>query len=189
MTAVILCVIAAFAVLGCVISILMAKAAHAPAVEDAPVVVLGAGLVGDRPSRMLRERLDTAADHLETHPTAVCVVSGGQGSDEICTEASVMASYLEKTRGIDPARIRLEEASVNTAENLRFSMEILRRMGMGDRVNIVTQEFHHYRAAAMAKAAGADRVGALSTPTPWYLFLFFWARECAAVCRVWILGH
>ena len=48
------------------------------------------------PSRSLQSRIDKAAEYLQEHPEAVCIVSGGQGSVEPESEAAVMARELEK---------------------------------------------------------------------------------------------
>ncbi|MEE0776344.1 MAG: YdcF family protein, partial [Bacillota bacterium] len=50
--------------------------------EDA-VIVLGAGLRGDRVSLTLAQRLDAAIDYYEKNPEAMIVVSGGQGAQEL----------------------------------------------------------------------------------------------------------
>lgn len=190
MTAVLLGLVCAVAALGIVLSACMVGAAiNRPAREDATVIVLGAMVRGDQPSRMLRDRLNAAAAYLDKHPAAVCIVSGGQGADEDYSEAYVMRKYLVEQKGIDPARIRLEERSTSTYENIRYSMEIIRQEGLCDGVAIATQEFHQYRASTMARQAGASAVGAITCHSPLHLLLCYWVRECAAICRLWILGY
>ena len=76
------------------VSGVMTAAACAPPPEGATVVVLGAALRGEQPSRMLAERLKTAATYLRDHPESSCVVSGGQNDDEIISEAEAMKRYL-----------------------------------------------------------------------------------------------
>lgn len=115
------------------------------------MIVLGAKVNGDRPSRMLADRLNAAAAYLDKHPQAACVVSGGQGSDEAYSEASVMQKYLVE-KGIDPARIYLEDRSTNTHENLENSLQLIRQEGLCDTVVIATQVFHQYRAATLGSA-------------------------------------
>ena len=74
------------------------------------VVVLGAGLQGTEPSPTLRARLDTVLHFSEINPHAWVVVSGGQGMDEMITEAAAMASYLTR-KGMAASRILLEADS------------------------------------------------------------------------------
>lgn len=190
MTAVLLGFLCVVAVMGTVLSACMLGAAVTlPAREDATVIVLGALVRGDQPSRMLRDRLNAAADYLDKHPQAVCIVSGGQGADEDYSEAYVMRKYLLEQRGVAADRIRMEDRSTSTYENIQNSMEIIRQEGLCDTVAIATQEFHQFRAAAMARRAGVSGAGAITCRSPLHLLLCYWVRECAAICRWWILGY
>ncbi len=190
MTIAIVVVVCMAVVLSGVMIGLMAHAATRRATDgEATVVVLGAGIrSADTPSRMLRDRLDSAIGYLQEHPQAVCIVTGGQGHDEPCTEAAVMAHYLQQ-HGIDAARIRREERATSTYENMQYSMQMIREEGLPTDVVIATQEFHHYRASEMARIAGAGEVTALTSASPPHLLLCYWVRECAAICRLWLCGR
>ena len=177
------------AALGVVISSCMiAAAASKPVGGESTVIVLGARTHGDRPSRMLRERLDVAAAYLKENPEATCIVSGGQGPDEQYTEAHVMKAYLCE-QGIAAERIYEEGRSTDTHQNIDYSLAIIREQGLSERVAIATQEFHQYRAATLARRAGLTDVSAVTTPSPFYLLLCYWVRECAAICRLWVFGY
>lgn len=180
---------AVVAVTGIVCTVLMARAANRAPAEGATVVVLGSKIHTDQPSRMLGDRLRLAADYLRQNPDANCVVAGGLGDGETYTEAYVMKKYLVEQEGIDPDRIATEDESTNTHENLMFSMEIIREKGWSTDLVTATQIFHQYRAGRLAMQAGADSVGAVACRTPFHLMLYYWARECAAICRLWILGY
>lgn len=65
-----------------------------------------------------------------------------------------MQKYLVE-KGIDPARIYLEDRSTNTHENLENSLQLIRQEGLCDTVVIATQVFHQYRAATLARWADA----------------------------------
>ena len=54
------------------------------------VIVLGAQVREDGPSVVLRYRLDRTFEYLETHPDTICILSGGQGSNEPFSEAEGM---------------------------------------------------------------------------------------------------
>lgn len=181
-----ICLVSALAIV--IISLMSAAAVKKPP-KDATVVVLGALVIEDKPSRMLRGRLDAAASYLEEHPYANCVVSGGQGPNEDYTEAYVMKTYLVEKKGIDPARIALEKRSTDTHQNVDYSLEIIRQRGWSQHLAIATQEFHQYRAASLARRAGVEQVGAVTCGTPAHLLLCYWVRECAAICRLWILKY
>lgn len=177
------------AALGVVISSFMVAAAvNKPQGGDSTVIVLGARIHGDRPSRMLRERLDAAAEYLKENPQANCVVSGGLGEGEQYTEAQVMKAYLCE-QGIAPERIFEEGCSTDTHENIAYSLAVIREQGLSERVVIATQEFHQYRAATLARRAGLCDVSAATTATPLHLLLCYWVRECAAICRLWLFGY
>ena len=59
--------------------------------RDETVLVLGCSVKGERPSRMLRQRIEAATEYLEKNPDSKAVLSGGQGPDEKISEASVCA--------------------------------------------------------------------------------------------------
>ena len=179
----------AVVVLAGVMSALMVHAAATRAQEGATVIVLGSKIHGDQPSRMMRQRLDAAADRLEADPTAHCVVTGGLGEGETYTEAYVMKKYLVEVRGINPDRIACEDTATDTHENLHLSMNIIRERGWSTDVAVATQVFHQYRARRLALDAGATAVGGAACLSPVHLMFYYWVRECAAVCRLWLTGY
>ncbi len=106
------------------------------------VVVFGCHTDGYTPGPTLKLRLDEAAQLLAALPEAICVVSGGQGSNETVAEADSMKAYLED-RGIDGARIYTEDESHSTSENIRFTKELLEENSLApDRVIGVSTAFH-----------------------------------------------
>lgn len=189
MTAFLWILAAAVAVTGTVCAVLMNRAANRAPAEGATVVVLGSKIHEDQPSRMLEDRLRLAADYLRQNPDANCVVAGGLGKGETYTEAYVMKKYLVEQQGIDSHRIATEDESTDTRENLTFSLEIIREKGWSTHVVTATQIFHQYRAGQLAVEAGADSVGAVACRTPVHLMLYYWVRECAAICRLWLIGY
>ena len=68
------------------------------------IIVLGAQIKEKGPSAALKFRLDEAYDYLIENEATVCIVSGGQGSNEPCSEAQGMYEYLVE-KGIEPERI------------------------------------------------------------------------------------
>ncbi len=177
---------AALAVLFITISGLMIGASATRPKEDATLIVLGAGLRGDQPSKILRGRLDATVAYLNEHTQAVCVVTGGQGHDEPCTEAEVMRRYLVE-KGIAEQRIYVEGKATSTYENIWFSKEIIQKHALSENVAVVTQEFHQYRAQQFAKAAFAH-VGGVTAHSPFYLLGSYWVRDVAGVCHMVLFG-
>ena len=96
-----------------------------------------------------------------------CVVSGGRGPNESETEASAMRRYLIQ-KGIAPNRIHVENRSQNTVENIKYSAKLIDIKG--DRIGIVTNNFHVYRGLSLAKKTGYRQVYGIAAPsTPLYL--------------------
>lgn len=116
------------------------------------VIVLGAHVTNGKPSKVLKKRLDTAAEYAAGHKDVKVIVSGGQGSNETTTEAFAMAAYLEE-KGIERERILLEEKSTDTNENLRFSKVFVENDA---RVAVVSNDFHIYRAVHLARHIGYE---------------------------------
>ena len=169
-----------------VISGFMIAAMNAVPEGGETAIVLGCKVRGEEPSRMLRERLDAAYDYLTEYPDALCIVSGGQGSDEEYPEAFVMKKYLVN-RGIDADRIFEEDSSESTAENLRFSMKIMEDVGITGDAVIVTDGFHQLRAKMIAAKLGLN-VRARSADTAVWLLPTYWVREWFGVLYQVFLG-
>lgn len=128
------------------------------------MVVLGAQWKRSGPSEVLRRRLDKAAEYLRENPATVVIVSGGQGPDEIISEAEGMRQYLINA-GIEEERILMEDKSTNTRENLAFSAELI-DMENG-RTVIVTNNFHVFRAVKIAKKQGYQAEGLAAGSVVW----------------------
>ena len=151
------------------------------------LIVLGAAVHGEKVTWVLSNRLDAAYDYAVEHPDTVLVVSGGQGDGESVTEASAMAKYLI-ARGVDPARVLLEERAESTAENFAFSKAVIdRQLGPDASIGFVTTRFHVYRAARVAQKGGIDARG-LGAPDVWYIALNNFLRECVGICWYTVKG-
>ncbi len=137
--------------------------------EDA-VIVLGCGVDGTEPSDQLRCRLDTAIGYYRQNPSALIIVTGGQGTDEDDTEAAVMARYLV-AGGVPSEQVLLEDQATSTAENFRFSAPIL-SAALPDYSSVcfITSDFHILRSGILAKKAGLTAsegtLTHLHAPTP-----------------------
>ena len=130
------------------------------------VIVLGAQMRQNGPSIVLQYRLDKAIEYLNDNPDTICIVSGGQGKNEPWSEAQGMAQYL-KTQGIDENRIRLENQSLTTEQNVTNSQKLMEE---GASVGIVTNDFHVFRAKQIAKKYGLkDVCGIAAGSSPLYL--------------------
>jgi uncharacterized SAM-binding protein YcdF (DUF218 family) len=147
--------------------------------EDA-VIVLGAAVHGSEPSNTLVGRLDAALAYHQRNPSALIVVSGGQGFQEDLPEGVAMRDYLV-AHGVPDAEVLVEDRASSTVENFAFSKALLdARLAPGYRVVFVTDDFHVFRAGRIAAAAGLDATHVASSTSA-----YFWAsnylRETVAV--------
>ena len=120
------------------------------------MIILGAQVRGNPavPSAILKEGLDAAVPYLLENPQTKVVVTGGQGPDEMDTEANVMARYLME-QGIDSQRIIKESKSSRTQENISNAKKLT---DLGKTV-IVTSDFHMYRGLMLARRENVDASG------------------------------
>ena len=79
--------------------------------EPDSIIVLGSGLIGDKVPPLLAQRLTkgkTIYDQFQGRPKLI--VSGGQGADELTSEAAAMANYLIE-QGVPEEDILIENRS------------------------------------------------------------------------------
>lgn len=150
------------------------------------IIVLGAQVKGEDPSRVLTARLNTAYKYLIENENAKVIVSGGQGEGEDISEAEAMKRYL-LAKGIDASRIIMEDKSVNTQENLEFSFALINEKDA--KVGIVTSDFHVYRAMAIAKKQGYENIDGLAAPVDWGIEVHYMVREFFAVVKEKAVGN
>ena len=131
------------------------------------------------PSVTRRSLEVVAKEYLESHEDAVCIVSGGQGSDEEISEADCMYNWLV-SQGIAADRIYKEDKSTSTLENIKLSTEILERENLGNNVAIATNEFHIFRAGQVAEKNGLS-YSAVPAKTDWWLYPTYSVREIYGV--------
>lgn len=149
------------------------------------VMILGAGLKGDKVSATLKTRLDGAIDFMNNgEGYDFIVVSGGKGSDELISEAEAMRRYLVD-KGIPNSKILLEDKSTSTFENFKFSKDIITSHSgkyIEDiNVKFFTNGFHTMRSYFLGKRLGYDELSAYGTKTPFYLAPYYYFREIFAM--------
>jgi uncharacterized SAM-binding protein YcdF (DUF218 family) len=147
------------------------------------MIILGAKLNGDQLSLSLINRMDVALIYLQDNPSTQVIVSGGQGSDELISEAEAMKNYLIKNK-IPAARIQLEAHSTTTYENIRFSKKMLQ----GQQIVLVSNDFHLLRAKMIANRQGIN-VDTLSAPTPKSVRIQLLIREYFALIKSFLLDQ
>jgi len=160
--------------------------ADSSAVPVDAVIVLGAGVNGETPSAALWSRIQAARKYLEGHPGVPVVLSGGQGPGEDISEAEAMRRALRTGDGAEDARFLLEDRSTSTAENFRFSKELLEEHGVDAEtavVAVVTNDFHCFRARMIAQKQGLRTVDVPAELPWWWLTANYYLREAFAVVK------
>ena len=154
--------------------------------EDA-VIVLGAGIRGDKVTYPLKTRLDKAIEYHRKNPDSIIVVTGGKGLQETVTEAYAMEKYLV-TNGVNKDQIIKEEKATSTNENMRFTRDILDRY-FGDKykVVVITNNFHIYRSVSIANYEGFDDVSHINSSIQWYNIIPCYLRESLAVIKMFVI--
>lgn len=150
------------------------------------IIVLGAQMKPGGPSAVLKFRLDAAYDYLTANEDTLCVVSGGQGANEPCTEAEGMYLYLVD-RGIAPERIIMEDKSTDTSENIAFSAALIG--GTDKDVGIVTNNFHVFRGVMLARHAGFEDACGISARSNVYFQPNNLVREFFGVMKDLVCGN
>ena len=136
----------------------------ADAVGAQAIVVLGGRRISgapeynghDIPSAIALQRLQYAA-RLQRKTQLPILVSGGKPDGAEVSEAALMAEVLRQDFVV-PVRW-LEEQSNNTAENARYSAQMLRQDGI-KRILLVTDALHMTRAKRVFQQAGFEVVPA-----------------------------
>ena len=153
------------------------------------IIVLGAGLNGKDVSLSLAYRLDAAIDYYNQNPGSVIIVSGGQGRNELVSEAFAMKTYLLE-KGIPEEKILTEEQSSRTVENFRLSKKILDDYFDGNdyQTVYVTNSFHVFRAGLIAKQANLVSYG-LSAKNVKFLQPTYYIREYFSIIKYFAIDY
>lgn len=174
---------AVFLILECV---LLFSALRRPKATPEYVVILGAQVRGETPSRVLQKRINAAADYLEQYPLAIAVCSGGQGKGEAISEAeAIRRGLIEK--GIEEERILLEDRSTSTVENILYSREIIGDDSLP--VTIVTNDFHLFRALRISRKQGLINAQGLGAVNFQPVTVHYYVREFFAVLKDLLVGN
>ena len=180
----ILCMLGIILIIG-LIELIGGMAMQTPKRADY-LIVLGAQVREDGPSTVLRYRLDTAVTYLNDNPDTVCIVSGGKGDNEPCSEAEAMRKYLTE-HGIAGERILLEDQSGNTAENLKNCLAMLPSPDVS--VAVLTNNFHMCRAIGIARKAGYKKLFGVPAPSTKAYLVHNVTREMVGIVKDFVMGN
>lgn len=153
------------------------------------IIILGSGLFGDRVPPLLAQRLDKGRQIYEKFGRRPqIIVSGGQGPDELISEAQAMAKYL-LNQGLPEKAIILEDQSRTTYENLTFSKTLMdpNLVEKGFSL-VVTNSFHALRAGIYMRRVGI-RGYSLGSRTAFYFLPSAWIRETVGLVVLYWKWH
>ena len=129
------------------------------------VIILGARVKGEKPTKSLMERIKAATEYLKKNPEVKVIATGGQGKNEGIAEGEAIKRELLKN-GISEDRIILEDKSKNTVENFKFSLEKIKNIENNKnnlngnlknqkiKILIVTNDYHIFRSKNIARKVG-----------------------------------
>jgi len=161
------------------------KAIHTP--EEAHqltgdcILVLGCGVRSDgQPSHMLQDRLDVAIAAYQKGLAPKLLMSGDHGRAHY-DEVNAMKDYAI-ARGVPSQDIFMDHAGFSTYESMHRARDIFQC----ERIIIVTQRYHLYRAIHNARAFGMEAVGISSDLREYARQSYFDIREAAARVKDWL---
>jgi uncharacterized SAM-binding protein YcdF (DUF218 family) len=128
-------------------------------------IVLGAAVFRDRPSPVLRERINHAIWLYENSYVDVIILTGGVGWNDARSEAEVARQYA-LARGVPAAATLVETTSVNTLENLLNAQQVASAHNLHSFL-LVSTPYHMKRAMAMAEDLDMEAYSSPTHTTRW----------------------
>lgn len=122
------------------------------------ILILGAGIWGDKPSPMLEDRLLEGIKLYEAGVAPKIIMSGDHGREEY-DEVNIMKSFAIAS-GIPSEDIFMDHAGFATYDSIYRAKEIFE----AKRIVIVTQDYHLHRALHIANSLGIEAYGVPSNP-------------------------
>ena len=138
------------------------------------IIILGAGIWGDKPSPMLEDRLKEGILLYNNEVSDKIIMSGDHGREEY-DEVNTMKKYAIEN-GIPSENIFMDHAGFSSYESIYRAKEIFN----AKKVVIVTQKYHLYRALYIANQLGLEAYGVGADPRQYVGAIYRKAREILA---------
>ena len=138
------------------------------------IIILGAGVWGDKPSPILEDRLLEGIKLYQNNVSDKIIMSGDHGRESY-DEVNIMKNYaIEK--GIPSENIFMDHAGFSTYESIYRARDIFK----AKKIVIVTQKYHLYRALYAANCLGLEAYGVGADPRQYSGATFRELREILA---------
>lgn len=142
------------------------------------ILVLGAQVKSDgQPSLMLKERLDTGIRLYKEGVSDRIIMSGDHGSEDY-DEVNVMKSYAIR-QGVPSECIFMDHAGFSTYDSMYRAKDIFQ----AEKLVVVTQQYHLYRAVYDAMAFDIDVQGVACDTAVYKGDLYRKSRDVLARCK------
>lgn len=122
------------------------------------IIILGAGIWGDKPSPMLEDRLQEGIKLYQNNVSDKIIMSGDHGREEY-DEVNIMKKYAIEN-GVPSENIFMDHAGFSTYESIYRAKDIFK----AKKVVIVTQKYHLFRALYIANQLGLEAYGVGADP-------------------------
>lgn len=146
------------------------------------VIVLGCQVKDDGSlSGMLKDRMWRALELYEAEVAPKLLMSGDHGREDY-DEVGAMKNYAVEN-GVPSENVFMDHAGFSTYETMYRAKEIFE----SDKVVIVTQEYHLYRALYIAEQLGIEAYG---VPSDFHNYAGQTMRECREIlarCKDWAM--
>ena len=168
-------------------------AKHNPTYDKDFVIILGSKIRKDGSlTPLLKGRADRAITFArnqknETNKDLIYIPSGGQGKDEVISEAEAIKNYLIEN-GISSGNIVVESNSKSTYESMKFSKEKINSIKKEGKIAYSTTNYHVFRSGVIANNEGIDCEG-MGSNTKWYFYANALIREFIANLHSQRLKH
>lgn len=161
------------------------SAEQAAQLEDVDcVLVLGCGVdENGRPKGLLTDRLVTAVSLYENGASPKLLMSGDHGRTEY-DEVNAMKAYAMNV-GMPGSDVFMDHAGFSTYESVYRARDIF----AAEKIIIVTQNYHQYRALYLAQALGLDAYGVAADIHTYKGGLYREFREILARCKDFATAH
>lgn len=144
------------------------------------VIVLGSGLVNGKVMPLLASRINKGVEIANKYHVPI-IFSGGQGADEPLPEGIAMKEYALENTNLNE-RILVEDKSINTYQNFKYSQEIIAEQDQNRNIKIdfVTSNYHVFRAGWYAHQSKIKAIG-IGSKTAFYFIPNAIIREFVAM--------